>query len=79
MHKGFWSAEDPARTDYSMFMGTLFLIIVGGGGDVARRLVGKKGVLAKKACCYGGVQPDRRCKQTGNPRRRILSYLVLLC
>ena len=31
MHKGFWSAEDPARTDYSMFMSTLFLIIVGGG------------------------------------------------
>ncbi len=31
MHKGLWSAEDPARTDYSMFMSTLFLIIVGGG------------------------------------------------
>jgi uncharacterized membrane protein YphA (DoxX/SURF4 family) len=31
MHKGFWPAEAEARTDYSMFMSTLFLIIVGGG------------------------------------------------
>ena len=31
MHKGFWPAEDAARTDYSMFMSTLFLLIVGGG------------------------------------------------
>ena len=31
MHKGFWPAEAEARADYSMFMSTLFLIIVGGG------------------------------------------------
>jgi uncharacterized membrane protein YphA (DoxX/SURF4 family) len=31
MHKGFWPAEAEARTDYSMFMSTLFLIIVGRG------------------------------------------------
>jgi putative oxidoreductase len=31
MHKGFWPAEAEARADYSMFMSTLFLLIVGGG------------------------------------------------
>ena len=31
IHKGFWPAEAEARTDYSMFMSTLFLLIVGGG------------------------------------------------
>jgi putative oxidoreductase len=28
---GFFAMEDPARTDYSMFMSLLFLLIVGGG------------------------------------------------
>jgi putative oxidoreductase len=31
MHKGLWPAEAEARTDYSMFMSVLFLLIVGGG------------------------------------------------
>src|SRR5262249_10923545 len=31
IHKGFWPAEAEARTDYSMFMSTLFFLIVGGG------------------------------------------------
>jgi uncharacterized membrane protein YphA (DoxX/SURF4 family) len=31
MHKGFWSAEAEARADYSMFMSSLFLLIVGAG------------------------------------------------
>jgi putative oxidoreductase len=31
IHKGLWPAEAEARTDYSMFMSTLFLRIVGGG------------------------------------------------
>ena len=31
LHKGFWPAEAEARADYSMFMSTLFLLIVGGG------------------------------------------------
>jgi uncharacterized membrane protein YphA (DoxX/SURF4 family) len=28
---GFWAAEDPARTDYSMLLSLLFLLIVGSG------------------------------------------------
>jgi uncharacterized membrane protein YphA (DoxX/SURF4 family) len=28
---GFWEMEDKARTDYSMFMGLLFILIVGAG------------------------------------------------
>jgi putative oxidoreductase len=43
MHKGFWSAEDAARTDYSMFMSTLFLIIVGGGAMSLDAWLVKKG------------------------------------
>jgi putative oxidoreductase len=31
MYKGFWPAEAEARADYSMFMGTLFLLVVGAG------------------------------------------------
>ena len=31
LHKGFWPAEAEARADYSMFMSSLFLLIVGGG------------------------------------------------
>jgi putative oxidoreductase len=31
LHKGFWPAEAEARADYSMFMSTLFLLIVGAG------------------------------------------------
>jgi putative oxidoreductase len=29
--RGFWAMEDPARTDYSMLLSLLFLLIVGGG------------------------------------------------
>ena len=28
---GFWKMEDPSRTDYAMFMGLFFLLIVGAG------------------------------------------------
>jgi putative oxidoreductase len=31
LHKGFWPGEAEARADYSMFMSTLFLLIVGAG------------------------------------------------
>jgi putative oxidoreductase len=31
MHKGFWPAEAEARADYSMFMSSFFLLIVGAG------------------------------------------------
>src|ERR1700730_5273879 len=31
LHKGFWLAEAEARADYSMFMSSLFLLIVGAG------------------------------------------------
>jgi putative oxidoreductase len=31
MKQGWWPAEAEARTDYSMFMGLLFLLIVGAG------------------------------------------------
>jgi len=31
LKSGFLAMEDPARTDYSMFMSTLFLLIVGAG------------------------------------------------
>ena len=31
LHKGFWPAEAEARADYSMFMSTLVLLIVGQG------------------------------------------------
>jgi putative oxidoreductase len=31
LKSGFWPMEDHARTDYSMLMGLLFLLIVGGG------------------------------------------------
>jgi putative oxidoreductase len=31
LNSGFWPMEDHARTDYSMLMGLLFLLIVGGG------------------------------------------------
>lgn len=31
LNSGFWPMEDHARTDYSMLMGLLFLLVVGGG------------------------------------------------
>ena len=31
MKQGWWPAEAEARTDYSMLMGLLFLLIVGAG------------------------------------------------
>ena len=31
LSRGFWAMEDAARTDYSMFMGLAFLLIVGAG------------------------------------------------
>jgi chromate transport protein ChrA len=42
LHKGFWPAEAEARADYSMFMSTLFLLIVWRRGDVVGCLVDKK-------------------------------------
>jgi uncharacterized membrane protein YphA (DoxX/SURF4 family) len=31
LKQGFWAAAHEARTDYAMFLGLLFLLIVGGG------------------------------------------------
>jgi uncharacterized membrane protein YphA (DoxX/SURF4 family) len=31
LKSGFWAMEDPARTDYSMLMSLLLLLIIGGG------------------------------------------------
>jgi putative oxidoreductase len=31
LNSGFWPMEDHARTDYSMLMGLLFLLVIGGG------------------------------------------------
>ncbi|MGH9681864.1 MAG: DoxX family protein, partial [Candidatus Acidiferrales bacterium] len=31
MRSGFWSMEDAGRTDYSMFMGLIFLVLAGSG------------------------------------------------
>ncbi len=31
LHKGFWAMAHEARVDFSMFLGSIFLIIVGGG------------------------------------------------
>lgn len=31
LNQGFWAAAHEARTDYSMFLGLVFLLIVGGG------------------------------------------------
>jgi uncharacterized membrane protein YphA (DoxX/SURF4 family) len=41
LKSGFFAMEDPARTDYSMFMSLLFLLIVGGGGGSLDRLITK--------------------------------------
>lgn len=41
LKSGFFAMEDPARTDYSMLMSTLFLLIVGGGRWSLDRLFGK--------------------------------------
>jgi putative oxidoreductase len=50
MHKGFWPAEAEARADYSMFMSTLFLTIVGGGVmSLDAWYVKKRNGLAKRA------------------------------
>ncbi len=39
--KGFWAMAHEARTDYSMFLGLLFLIIQGSGRVSVERLKGK--------------------------------------
>jgi putative oxidoreductase len=41
LKSGFFAMEDPARTDYSMLMSTLFLLIAGGGRWSLDRLFGK--------------------------------------
>lgn len=48
LKSGFFAMEDPARTDYSMFMSVLFLVIVGAGAwsldaHLARKLAGPDG------------------------------------
>ena len=40
---GFWSMEDVARTDYSMLMGLIFLLLAGSGSlSLDARMSGKK-------------------------------------
>jgi putative oxidoreductase len=41
LKSGFFAMEDPARTDYSMLLGILFLLIVGAGRWSFDRLYGK--------------------------------------
>jgi putative oxidoreductase len=43
LHKGFWPAEAEARADYSMFMSTLCLLIIGGGVTSFDAWLTKKG------------------------------------
>lgn len=48
LKSGFFAMEDPARTDYSMLMSVVFLVIVGAGTwsldtHLARRLAGPDG------------------------------------
>jgi uncharacterized membrane protein YphA (DoxX/SURF4 family) len=31
LHEGFWEMSHASRTDFSMLMGTLFLVLVGAG------------------------------------------------
>jgi len=42
LKSGFFAMEDPARTDYSMLMSTLFLLIAGGGRWSLDRLFGNR-------------------------------------
>ena len=65
-HKGFWPAEAEARTDYSMFMSTLFLLIVGGG------LISLDASWAKKPNNVAAGDPNEFVLTTfrGQPRRR---------
>jgi putative oxidoreductase len=48
MHKGFWPAEAEARADYSMFMSTLFLLIVASGVTSLDAWLTKKGSSPRK-------------------------------
>jgi len=43
LKSGFFAMEDPARTDYSMLMSTLFLLIIGGGRWSLDRLLSRSG------------------------------------
>jgi putative oxidoreductase len=46
MKSGFWAAMHEARTDYCMFLGTLFLIAVGGGVFSVDALLGRRNQTA---------------------------------
>ena len=52
-HKGFWPAEAEARADYSMFMSTLFLLIIGGGVTSLDAWLTKKGSSPRKISTKG--------------------------
>ncbi|HXN48104.1 MAG TPA: DoxX family protein [Bryobacteraceae bacterium] len=41
-HQGFWPAAHEARTDFCMFLGLLFLLIVGGGPWSLERMFGRR-------------------------------------
>jgi putative oxidoreductase len=53
MHKGFWPAEAEARADYSMFMSTLFLLIIGSGVTSLDAWLTKKGSSPRKISTKG--------------------------
>jgi hypothetical protein len=53
MHKGFWLAEAEARADYSMFMSTLFLLIISGGVTSFDAWLTKKGSSPRKISTKG--------------------------
>jgi uncharacterized membrane protein YphA (DoxX/SURF4 family) len=46
--KGFWEAAHEARTDWSMLLGSLFLLIQGGGAWSLDRWFGGKEVASRK-------------------------------
>jgi uncharacterized membrane protein YphA (DoxX/SURF4 family) len=41
-HQGFWPAAHEARTDFCMFLGLLFLLIVGAGPASLERMFGRR-------------------------------------
>jgi uncharacterized membrane protein YphA (DoxX/SURF4 family) len=58
VRSGFWAAAHEARTDWSMFLGALFLLIVGAGGwSLDKRLTSAP--RQRPPARNPGIQPDR--------------------
>ena len=41
-HEGIWPMLHEARTDFSMVLGILFLLVAGSGSSVGKRILGKR-------------------------------------